>query len=543
MPNKPKRTFSLGHYVKSRQPLGSLERRESRLSDGPTQTTQILKKFGTEELKEVRSHTDLARTANGVRMLTKNIAKATIQLHVRAIMIVTKARDNSLIYLTREVVEWLLARHDDITVYVDANLKKLARFASELILKTYPKAQHLLKYWTKDLVKRKPESFDLVITMGGDGTVLYVLNLFQRIVPPVMSFALGSLGFLTNFKFDQYQQRLTYVLDTGVRAYMRMRFTCRIHRSDGSLVCEQQVLNELVVDRGPSPYVTNLELYGDGSLLTVAQADGLIIATPTGSTAYSLSAGGSLVHPGVSAILVTPICPHTLSFRPILLPDGMFLKLKVPSESRASAWASFDGKVRTELNKGDYVTVQASAFPFPTVRLSKTEYFDSVSRNLNWNVREPQRPFSQFLTGKNKSEFEQHQRRGQENVEHRLSGLKVNDSDEFDIDWSDDEKQKDEMEEEQQQQELAIDFRKEARHNEAVIGQLDEEMLDYNIVEPFVPLPGNEIRTPTGHTYGMDDRECYAHPNATILLYGESSGNSDDTDQSEPNERNKQWGS
>lgn len=529
MPNKPRRTSSLGHHIhKTRLSLASQDRRDARLGEGG-QTTQMLKKFGSEELKEVRSHTDLARTANGVRMLTKNIAKATIQLHVKAIMIVTKARDNSLIYLTREVVEWLFTRNEDITVYVDANLKHLTRFSSSSILKTYPKAQHLLKYWNKDLVKRKPEGFDLVITLGGDGTVLYVLNLFQRIVPPVMSFALGSLGFLTNFKFDQFKQRMTTVLDTGVRAYMRMRFTCRIHRYDGTLICEQQVLNELVVDRGPSPYVTNLELYGDGSLLTVAQADGLIIATPTGSTAYSLSAGGSLVHPGVSAILVTPICPHTLSFRPILLPDGMFLKLKVPAESRASAWASFDGKVRTELNKGDYVTVQASAFPFPTVRLSKTEYFDSVSRNLNWNVREKQRPFSHFLTGKNKSEFEQHQRNSVQTSDgHRLSELAINDSDEFDIDWSDD--SKDELSEDQLLQ-LELDFKKDSRKNDAEGTQTDEEMLDYNLVEPFVPLPGNEIRTPTGHNYN-DDRECYTHPNATILLYGDSSGGSDETEHS-----------
>ncbi|KAF3986922.1 hypothetical protein FT663_04157 [Candidozyma haemuli var. vulneris] len=535
MPNKPRRTSSLGQQIhKSRSSSATLDRRNSQLSDGAKQTSQMLKKFGSEELKEVRSHTDLARTANGVRMLTKNIAKATIQLHVRAIMIVTKARDNSLIYLTREVVEWLLTRHDDITVYVDANLKKSARFCAASILKTYPKAQHLLKYWNKDLVKRKPESFDLVLTLGGDGTVLYVSNLFQRIVPPVMSFALGSLGFLTNFKFDQFQQRMTTVLDTGVRAYMRMRFTCRIHRSDGSLICEQQVLNELVVDRGPSPYVTNLELYGDGSLLTVAQADGLIIATPTGSTAYSLSAGGSLVHPGVSAISVTPICPHTLSFRPILLPDGMFLKVKVPAESRASAWASFDGKVRTELNKGDYVTVQASAFPFPTVRSSKTEYFDSVSRNLNWNVREPQRPFSHFLTGNNKSEFEQHQRNGgQEDLQDRLAGLGVNDRDDYDIDWSDDDN-KDENESSEVQSsssQLAIDFKKDQAHG-SVPGEMDEEMLDYNVVEPFLPSPSNEIRTPTGHNYGVDDRECYTHPNATISLYGDSSGNSDETEQS-----------
>lgn len=254
-------------------------------------SSSVLLKLGTDDLRSVKSHTELAETANGVRMLAKNLAKATIQLEVKAIMIVTKARDNSLIYLTREIVDYLLAKNKDITVYVDRNLQKLKRFNAVNLYETVPKAKKYVKYWDKKFALQNPQKFDLVVTLGGDGTVLYVSNLFQRVVPPVISFALGSLGFLTNFKFEQFRERMSNVLDAGVRAYLRMRFTCRVHRADGKLICEQQVLNELVVDRGPSPYVTQLELYGDGSLLTVAQADGLIIATPTGSTAYSLSAG------------------------------------------------------------------------------------------------------------------------------------------------------------------------------------------------------------------------------------------------------------
>jgi len=280
-------------------------------------------------------------------------------------MIVTKARDNALVYLTREVVEWLLSNHTEITVFVDSKLEHSKRFDSKRMVKQYPSASKHLRYWNKELTLKSPELFDLVVTLGGDGTVLYVSNLFQRVVPPVLSFSLGSLGFLTNFKFDDYKSKLNHCLDSGVKANLRMRFTCRVHTAEGKLICEQQVLNELVVDRGPSPFVTNLELYGDGSLLTIAQADGLIIATPTGSTAYSLSAGGSLVHPGVSAISVTPICPHTLSFRPILLPDGMFLKIKVPVTSRSTAWCSFDGKVRKELSKALLRHNTSFSFPIP----------------------------------------------------------------------------------------------------------------------------------------------------------------------------------
>jgi NAD+ kinase len=415
-------------------------------------------------------------------MLAKNLAKATIQLEVKAIMIVTKARDNSLIYLTREIVDYLLAKNKDITVYVDRNLQKLKRFNAVNLYETVPKAKKYVKYWDKKFALQNPQKFDLVVTLGGDGTVLYVSNLFQRVVPPVISFALGSLGFLTNFKFEQFRERMSNVLDAGVRAYLRMRFTCRVHRADGKLICEQQVLNELVVDRGPSPYVTQLELYGDGSLLTVAQADGLIIATPTGSTAYSLSAGGSLVHPGVSAISVTPICPHTLSFRPILLPDGMFLKVKVPSTSRSTAWASFDGKVRTELHKGDYVTIHASPFPFPTVISSKTEYIDSVSRNLNWNAREQQKPFTHLLSENNKKIYEN----SPANLDSHINNLSLA-PDEFDIDYTDEE---------------------------------NSSLSDEDI--PFVPSPEEGLETPP--TYGtFEDRPCFAHPNAKISLNGSSS--------------------
>ncbi|KAG7810809.1 hypothetical protein KL921_002437 [Ogataea angusta] len=374
-------------------------------------TDDLFRSLSNKNLKSVKSHAQLAKTAHGVRILARNLDRATIHLQLRSVMLITKARDNSLVYLTKEVAEWLLTINDQTQVYVDYHLEKSKRFDANGLIHDNPSAKGRLKYWTKKLIRDNPDIFDLVITLGGDGTVLYASTLFQRVVPPVMAFSLGSLGFLTTFPFENFRSILANVIKNGVRTNLRMRFTCRVHTAEGDLICEQQVLNELTVDRGPSPWVSMLELYGDGSLLTVAQADGLIIATPTGSTAYSLSAGGSLVHPGVSAISVTPICPHTLSFRPILLPDTMSLKVKVPIRSRATAWASFDGRSRVELLKGYYVTVCASPFPFPTVRSSKTEYIDSVSRVLNWNNREEQKSFIHLLSDKNKKSYNTYHRR------------------------------------------------------------------------------------------------------------------------------------
>ncbi|KAF2759139.1 NAD kinase [Pseudovirgaria hyperparasitica] len=360
-----------------------------------------------EEIQDVASmsHSRLMQTATGVREVSKQLQRRPIKMTFKNIMIITKARDNELVHLTRELAEWLLTtpRYGSdvgVNVYVDAKLRRSKRFDEAGLLAKDKRFQNMLRYWTPDLCWSSPEKFDLVCTLGGDGTVLFTSWLFQRIVPPILSFSLGSLGFLTNFQFQNYKEQLNTVMgDAGMRVNLRMRFTCTVYRaalntsrvsvsSEDHIESEQyEVLNELVIDRGPSPYVSQLELYGDDHLLTVVQADGCIFSTPTGSTAYSLSAGGSLVHPDIPAILLTPICPHTLSFRPMLLNDTMLLKVAVPGNSRATAYCSFDGKGRVELRPGDHVTIAASQYPFPTVLSQPTEWFDSISRTLRWNTR------------------------------------------------------------------------------------------------------------------------------------------------------------
>lgn len=216
------------------------------------------------------------------------------------------------------------------------------------------------------------DRIDFIVCLGGDGTLLYASSLFQQSVPPVMAFHLGSLGFLTPFQFDNFQEQVTNVLEgkTIIQAKtrtvyhvrllctlgnatltLRSRLRCIIvqknanhkpnHNHQPQLEEATQeslsksnpsanilVLNEVVVDRGPSPYLSNIDLFLDGKHITSVQGDGLIISTPTGSTAYSGSAGGSMVHPSVPCIMVTPICPHSLSFRPIVVPAGVELKVK-----------------------------------------------------------------------------------------------------------------------------------------------------------------------------------------------------------------------
>lgn len=254
------------------------------------------------------SHSRLLQTATGVREVSKQLQRRPIKRAVKNVMIVTKARDNSLVHLTHDLAEWLLStpRYGSnlgVNVYVDAKLRHSKRFDAQGLIQKNPAFEHMIQYWTPDLCWTSPEKFDLVLTLGGDGTVLFTSWLFQRIVPPVLCFSLGSLGFLTNFEFENYKSHLNAVMgDVGMRVNLRMRFTCTVFRKDRSKGAEAgaveegeqfEVLNELVIDRGPSPYVSNLELYADNDLLTVVQADGCIFSTPTGMYSHHYRDGTS----------------------------------------------------------------------------------------------------------------------------------------------------------------------------------------------------------------------------------------------------------
>ena len=184
---------------------------------------------------------------------------------------------------------------------------------------------------------------------------------------------MGSLGFLTRFDYNAYPKTLTRAFNDGITVSLRLRFEGTVMRSNSrgseeedkkrNLVEEligsesedshthkpiktANILNEIVLDRGPNPTMSSIEVFGDEEHFTTVQADGVCVATPTGSTAYNLAAGGSLCHPDNPVILLTAICAHTLNFRPIILPDTIVLRIGVPYDARTSSWASFDGRER-----------------------------------------------------------------------------------------------------------------------------------------------------------------------------------------------------
>ena len=257
-----------------------------------------------------------------------------------------------------------------------------------------PGGGELTTTWTAEEAARLGDQVDFCVCLGGDGTILWAAGLFARGVPPVISFALGSLGFLTPFCFDDHERDLEMIMAGDFALTCRTRLVCRIIRA-----AEEDagwggapsitVLNEVVIDRGPSHSLVALDCYVDGMPMTRLQADGIIVATPTGSTAYSLAAGGSMVHPGISAILFTPVCAHALSSRPLVLPDGIELRISVCPTSRCTAWAAFDGRRRTELQRGDTLCVRVSPFPLPSVTChSETDdFFRAAKSGLHWNQR------------------------------------------------------------------------------------------------------------------------------------------------------------
>ncbi|KAJ8109727.1 hypothetical protein ONZ43_g6056 [Nemania bipapillata] len=389
----------------------------------------------------------LTEMAWGVRELSRRLGMVRLRFKVENIFLLTKVYDEDLIPKTRELARWLLSRDRDVryVIYIQDTFKDNKRFdlpgLVEELRSEYIEAGeldegetmgHRIRFWTEDMCWRRPHTFDFIITLGGDGTVLYASWLFQRIVPPVLSFALGSLGFLTKFDFGEYQQSLNTAFATGVTVSLRLRFEGTVMRSqarkeslewsdtgiDGTSVppkrdlveeligeekdddhthkpdCTYEILNEIVVDRGPNPTLANIEVFGDDEHFTSVLADGICVSTPTGSTAYNLAAGGSLCHPENPVMLVTAICAHTLSFRPIILPDTIVLRLGVPYDARTSSWASFDGRKRIELQPGDYVTISASRFPFASVQPQgrrSEDWVNSISGKLGWNTRQKQK--------------------------------------------------------------------------------------------------------------------------------------------------------
>jgi len=311
------------------------------------------------------------------------------------VLIIKKHFDQDVTKQFKEMVKWLMVEKG-MTIVVEENV--LSEDAVELD-EDFQKYKQKIEPF-KSASNNRP-SVDLVVCLGGDGTLIHVSSLFQSACPPVIAFHMGSLGFLTPFSTSSYKQDIEAVMSANLGLSLRSRLKCQVRKmtetGNDEVENEFLVLNEVVVDRGTSSSVTHVEIYCNGRFLTTLLGDGLIISTPTGSTAYSMSAGASLVHPSVPGIVLTPICPHSLSFRPIVLPAGVELKIIVSTESRNfTPMCSFDGRNPKEMDKTKYLRVTTSVYPIPCISHEDHlgDWFNSLGECLHWNRRETKRTTS-----------------------------------------------------------------------------------------------------------------------------------------------------
>lgn len=194
---------------------------------------------------------------------------------------------------------------------------------------------------------------DLIVTFGGDGTILRALKLFPHsTVPPVLSFAMGTLGFLIPFDVATARETFSRVYHLHAHGINRRRLECLVNGQ------RTFAMNDVLIHRGGSSHLTSLEIYIDDEYLTTTKGDGLVISSPTGSTAYSLSAGGLMVHPQVQCTLLTPICPRLLSFRPLIVPSDARVRVVCSALNRElSVQLSVDGMHHIDMQRQDYIDV------------------------------------------------------------------------------------------------------------------------------------------------------------------------------------------
>ena len=231
----------------------------------------------------------------------------------------------------------------------------------------------------------------LMIVLGGDGTLLGTAGRLARAGydVPVLAVNFGSLGFLTEVRSADLQAALDRVLSGATHEERRLMLEAVVRRADGATE-EHVALNDVVITKGALSRMIDLAAYADGQLIAHFKADGLIVASPTGSTAYNLSAGGPIVHPGVDAVVLTPIAPHTLTNRPVVLPASAALEIARVGDGRGDreeTYVTFDGQIGDTLGDGDRVAIHRSRHALRLLKPTSGAYFQVLRKKLRWAER------------------------------------------------------------------------------------------------------------------------------------------------------------
>ena len=269
---------------------------------------------------------------------------------------------------------------------VAESLRAIALYLAERGLAVLLESETALAIGRQDLAHAPAEALgsraDLAISVGGDGTMLGIARQLASQGVPLVGINHGRMGFITDIALDHWREALGAVLDGSFRSENRTLLTARVVR-DERTVWEQLALNDVVVSRSSRAGMIELQVEVDGAYMYIQRADGLVIATPTGSTAYALSANGPILHPQVSGIVLVPVAPQALSNRPIVLPDHVCITIRVV-EGREPRVAG-DMQVFSDLQTGDEIVIQRAPFTARFLHPEGYSYFATLRTKLNWH--------------------------------------------------------------------------------------------------------------------------------------------------------------
>ncbi len=230
-----------------------------------------------------------------------------------------------------------------------------------------------------------PAGAELVVVLGGDGTLISAARLIGEREIPILGVNLGSLGFLTEVTLSELYPALECCLKGDYRVSDRMMLKATVMR-DGKALTTHQVLNDVVINKGALARIVDLETLVDSYYLTTFKSDGLIISSPTGSTGYSLAAAGPIIHPSLECLVITPICPHTLTNRPIVVDAGAEINVRLKSMNE-DVFLTLDGQVGMELKYGDVIIVRRAEHRTKLVASRSKDYFEVLRTKLKWGER------------------------------------------------------------------------------------------------------------------------------------------------------------
>ena len=284
---------------------------------------------------------------------------------IKTVGLFSKSGDRSVKEVLERIYDFLRARGLDI-VLEEATAGLLASVATRTA--------------APDQIAR---AVDLAIIIGGDGTML---NVARRLAPqavPLIGVNLGRRGFLTDIPKDSVLDSLASVLDGDFRSEQRIMLNVELRRED-RVVHTANALNDVVVNKGQLARLIEFEVHVDGEFVSSTRGDGIIVATPTGSTAYALSAGGPILHPTLPALVLVPICPHTLSHRPVAINSSSRVEIVMINSSNQSAFLTFDGQMGHALQDHDRICVRRSDHPATLIHPSDHSHYDVLRTKLRW---------------------------------------------------------------------------------------------------------------------------------------------------------------